>query len=582
MTDMANESPTGEMGVALRTVCTTAKVTGVFSIIFLGLLLANFIGSAVIGPRRENRLTEMKAQLQVQGGGDEKLAAIRELDVKIRRGRLWRLDFARKTSYVLLGSLVLFVAAGKLAGVLSRRPPRPQHAPDVGAEQIREARRSRWGVTAGMAVLAAAVGAGIYLSDPPDFAQAKETGPSYASMKEKQEQWHRFRGPGGAGVSVFSNIPTHWDGKTGEGIVWKTAVPLLGYNSPVVWKDRVFLSGATEAKREVYCFDAASGTLLWTGDVPTTPAVTEAELEVMEETGYSASTMATDGRRVYAIFITGDVAAFDFNGRRLWHKNLGLPDSAYGYASSLETYQDRVIIQYDQGDGTDGKSRLYALDGRSGQVVWEAKREVPNSWTSPIIVEVEGKPQLVTVTDPWALAYNPEDGSEIWRAECVSGDVAPSPIYAGGLIMAVEPYSQMVAIKPTGQGNVTETHIAWRMEEGAPDICCPVGNDKYVFLLDGSGLLLCSDVASGEIVYEHDLRDSFMASPSIAAGRLFLLSEEGVMYIAEVGPKYEEVAKCTLDEECHASPAFVNGRIYIRGIEHLYCIGQAASEAPDD
>ncbi|MHC4520676.1 MAG: hypothetical protein ACYTAS_18960, partial [Planctomycetota bacterium] len=191
-----------ERGVAFRTACTTAKVTGVFSFIFLGLLFGSFIVSAVIGPRRENQLTEMKAQLQAEGGSDEKLAAIRELDVKIRRGRLWRLDFARKTSYVLLGSIVLFVAAGKLAGVLSRRPPRPQHAPDIGAEQIREAQQSRWGVTTGIAVLALAAGAGTYLSDPPDFAEAKETGPSYASMAEKQEQWHRFRGPGGAGVSV--------------------------------------------------------------------------------------------------------------------------------------------------------------------------------------------------------------------------------------------------------------------------------------------------------------------------------------------------------------------------------------------
>ena len=558
----------------------TAKVAGFFSIVFLGLLVANFIGTSVIGLRRENQLTEMKIQLQAEGGSEEKLAEIRELDVQIRHDRLWRLAFARKSSFALLGSVVLFVIAGKLASVLGQQPPRPQHAPDVGAEQIGEARRSRWGVTAGMVVLAATMGAGIYFGGPPDFAQAKETGPSYASMEEKREQWHRFRGPGGGGISVFANIPMQWDGETGQGILWKTPVPLLGHNSPVVWKERIFLSGATEAKREVYCFDATSGKLLWTGDVPTTPAVAEAEMDVMEDTGYSASTLATDGRRVYAIFVTGDIAAFDFNGRRLWHKNLGIPDSAYGYASSLETYQDRVIIQYDQGDGTEGKSRLYALDGRSGQVVWQTPREeVPNSWTSPIIVDVEGKPQLITVTDPWTLGYNPEDGKEIWRAESVTGDVAPSPIYAGGLIMAVEPYSQMVAVRPTGQGDVTETHIAWRMEEGAPDICCPVGNDKYVYLLDGSGLLLCCDVTNGEIVYEHDLRDNFMASPSIAAGKLFLLSEEGVMYIAEVGPEYKEVGKCELGERCHASPAFVDGRIYIRGTEHLYCIGQATSEA---
>jgi len=578
MTDTANDTSTNQMSVAGRTAATTAKVAGAFTVIFLVLLVGNFIGSSVLAPRRENRLTAMKVQVQGGEATEDQLAAIRDLDLQIRRDRIWRLDFARKTSYAILASVILFLVAGKLAATLGKQPPRPQPATDVGAEQIRLARQSRWTVTAGLVVLAGVVVLLVVQKAPLAITETEESGPSYASMEEKREQWPRFRGPGGAGVSVFSNIPTQWNGETGEGIVWKTAVPLVGHNSPVVWKDRVFCSGATEDKREVYCFDAGSGQLLWTGDVPTTPEVVRAELDVMEDTGYSASTTATDGVRIYAIFVTGDIAAFDFNGRRLWHKNLGVPDSAYGYASSLETYQDRVIIQYDQGDGSEGKSFLYALDGLTGRVVWKRKREdVPNSWTSPVLVDVEGTLQIVTVTDPWAFANDPVDGAEIWRAECVSGDVAPSPIYVGGLIMAIEPYSQMVAIKPTGQGDVTETHIAWRMEEGAPDICCPVGNDTYVFLLEGSGYLMCFDVTNGEMVYEHDLRDNFMASPSIAAGKLYLLSQEGVMYIGEVGPEYKEVAKCELGETCHASPAFVDGRIYIRGTEHLYCIGQAAS-----
>jgi len=566
------------MSVACRTAGTTAKVAGAFALVFLVLLVGNFIGTSVLAPRRENKLTAMKTEIAGGEATEDQLAEIRGLDLQIRRDRIWRLDFARKTSYALLVSVILSVAAGKLAGTLSKQPPRPQHAPDVGAEQIREARQSRWTVTAGLGALAGVIALLMMQGAPTAFVEAKEAGPSYATMEQKREQWHRFRGPGGGGVSVFTNIPTQWDGATGQGILWKTPVPLIGNNSPVVWKDRVFLSGADPNQRQVFCFDANSGQLLWTGDVPTTPAVKEADMDVMEDTGYCASTTATDGVRIYAIFITGDIAAFDFNGRRLWHKNLGIPDSAYGYASSLETYQDRVIIQFDQGDGSEGKSRLYALDGTTGNVVWETKREeTPNSWTSPILVDVEGKPQIITVTDPWVFANDPADGKEIWRAECVSGDVAPSPIYAGGLIMAIEPYSQMVAVKPTGQGNVTETNIAWRMEEGAPDICCPVGNDKYVFLLEGSGYLTCFDITNGAKIYDHDLRDNFMASPSMAAGKLYLLSEEGVMYVAELGPEYKEIAKSELHEKCHASPAFVDGRIFIRGAEHLYCIGQKAS-----
>ncbi|MBN1361445.1 MAG: PQQ-like beta-propeller repeat protein [Sedimentisphaerales bacterium] len=573
MNETTKQPDTPRSSVALQTARNTAKVAGAFALIFLGLLVANFIGTAVIGPRRENKMAAMRALLREDPTDEKLLADIRQLDLRIRRDRLWRLDFARKSSYALLGSVALFLAVGKLAGVLERQGPRPGHVADRSAEQIAESRHARWGVAAGVLVLATAGALLLGLQGPLAFVKAEDSGPPYATMEQKNHQWHRFRGPGGGGVSSLTNVPTAWNGESGAGILWKTAVPLPGKNSPVVWGKRVFLSGATEEKREVFCFDADSGQLLWRGDVPARAAVAEAEIEVMEETGYSASTTATDGRRIYAIFATGDIAAFDFNGRRLWHKNLGIPESMYGYASSLDTYQDRVIVQYDQADAEAGKSRLYALNGLSGDVVWEAKREVPNSWSSPIVVEVEGRVQIVTLADPWLIGYDAATGTELWRAEVASGDVAPSPIYAGGLVMAIEPYSRMTAVKPTGQGNITETHVAWQSSDLAPDICCPASDGRYVYVLDGGGLLLCSNIADGTKVYEHELRDNFMASPSVVGDKLYLLSEEGVMHIAQLGPEYQEVAKCELGEACFASPAFADGRIYIRGEKNLYCVG---------
>ena len=271
---------------------------------------------------------------------------------------------------------------------------------------------------------------------------------------------------------------------------------------------------------------------------------------------------------------TGDIAAFSFSGRRLWYKNLGVPDSAYGYASSLETYEKLVLIQYDQGDGSEGNSKVIALDGTNGRVAWEAKRELPNSWATPIVVDVEGKPQLITIADPNVVAYDPANGTGIWRAECLGGDIAPSPIYAGGLVLVIEPYAQMVGVKPTGQGDVTETHIAWRMEEGGPDICSPVSDGTYVYLLESSDFLMCCKVEDGEKVYEQEIRADFRASPSIVGDKLYILDMKGVMHIAQTGPEYKELGQCKLGEDCYASPAFADGRIYIRGVENLYCIGQ--------
>lgn len=555
-----------------RAARSTAIVGGVFTGIFVALLIANLIGSAILGPSRENKLAAMKLQVQKDPTNQTLLSEVRQLDLKIRRDRIWRLDFAHKAAHMLLASVVVLLVAGKIAYDLGKVPPRPGHATDRGEIQVKEAKRARWAVAGGLAMLAAGMTL-VGMSGSVEFAQAEEAGPPFASMEERLMQWPRFRGPGGAGVSAYTNIPTSWNGKTGENILWKSPVPMSGRNSPVVWKDRIFLTGADPNVRQVYCYDAKSGQLLWKGDVPTVSAA--AKLEIMEDTGYAACTAATDGRRIYAIFPTGDVAAFDFNGRRLWHKNLGVPDSSYGYASSLETYEKLVLVQYDQGDGTEGKSKVIALDGVTGRVAWEAKRTLPNSWATPVVVQVEGKPQLITLADPNMVAYNPATGEEIWRAECLGGDLAPSPIYAGGLVMAIQPYSQLVAVKPTGQGDVTKTHVAWKMEEGGPDICSPVSDGTYVYLLESADLLICCRVETGEKIYEQEIKGDFRASPSLVGDKLYVLDMKGMMRIFQAGLEFKELGKCELGEECFASPAFADGRIYIRGAANLYCIGQA-------
>ena len=569
---MADTAHTDPWHQAART---TAIVGAVFSAIFAVLLVVNLVGSGILGPWRENKLAAMKVEVQKDPTNQDLLAKIRQLDLKIRRDRLWRLEFAQKATHMLLASVILLIVAGKLADRMTKKLPRPQPAVERGEWQVKEAKQARRAVVGGLAVVAVGMLA-LAMTRWVDFAQGRDAGGSpYASAEERQMQWPRFRGPGGAGVSTHTNIPTSWDGKTGAGILWKTPVPLKGHNSPVVWGDKVFLSAADPNVRQVLCFDGASGRLLWTGDVPTAPLPSGEKFEIMEDTGYAACTVATDGRRVYAIFPTGDVAGFDFNGRRLWHKSLGRPDSAYGYASSLETYEKLVLIDYDQSDGKDGKSRLYALDGLTGQIAWETKRELPSTWTTPIVVDVAGKPQLITVANPFVVSYNPVDGKELWRADCVGGDLAPSPICAGGLVFAVQPYSQIVAIKPTGQGDVTKTHIAWKAEDGIPDICSPVSDGTHVYLLDSEGLITCYKVEDGKKVYEHELKEPCRASPSIVGDKLYVLSLKGVMHIAQAGPEYKELGKCELGEECFASPAFVDGRIYMRGAKDLYCIGPA-------
>ncbi|TFG48106.1 MAG: serine/threonine protein kinase, partial [Candidatus Brocadiia bacterium] len=364
-----------------------------------------------------------------------------------------------------------------------------------------------------------------------------------------------------------------WDGQSGKGIIWKTPVPLAGHNSPIVWEDRVFLSGSDGKKQEIYCFDAESGKILWQGNVPHVAVGSSAALKLDEETGYAASTMATDGRKVYAIFATGDVAAFDFKGNKAWTISLGIPDSTYGYASSLDMFRNLLLIQYDQGSAEAGKSKLIALDTSSGRTVWEAKRPVPGSWTSPITAKTPQGFQLITCADPWVIAYDPNNGREIWRADCLGSDSAPSPIYAGGFVFAVESSTELLAIKPDGTGDVTKTHIAWKAEDGIPDITSPVSNGQLIWLLESGGVLTAYQVSDGTKLWEKDFEMSFQASPGLAGESLYLLSDKGVMIIVEAGREFREIARAEMGEKCYATPAFADGRIYIRSIKNLYSIG---------
>lgn len=568
-----NTSPQVQMSSSwYQCAVVSAVLSAVFSIVVCSFMLMNYGRSKMVGTADETAMVDLKSEIRNRPDDEQQLSRIRQFDLSLRQQRLRALDRARKGSYLLLSGIVVFIISLRFAIEFKKKPPAPQPGADQLKEQVGNAKYARWVVTGGLAIL----GLGsLFLATRPkiDFAEASAADTASYNVEDFAKNWASFRGPNGAGISTHTNVPSHWDGKTGEGILWKTKIPLPGNNSPVVWGDRIFLSGADPNNRQVFCFDTSTGTLLWKSDVLGMTKSDEEPLEMMEETGYAAPTVATDGRHICAIFPTGDVACFDFKGKKVWEKNLGRPDSAYGYAASLAVYQNLFLIQYDQGGIEDGKSELIALDGFSGRIAWHTKRPVGNSWSSPIVADTGKQFQLITCADPWVIAYNPADGAEIWRANCLSGDIAPSPIYANGLVFVIEPYSKLVAIKADGKGDVTKTHIAWVSEEGGPDICSPVSNGESVFLLATEGLLECYNVSDGKKLWEKDLQEYFLASPNLVGKNLYLLSEKGIMFIAEVGTEYKELIKCELGEKCHASTAFADGRIYIRGIENLYCIG---------
>jgi outer membrane protein assembly factor BamB len=391
---------------------------------------------------------------------------------------------------------------------------------------------------------------------------------------EYRANWPRFRGPDGSGVYPADKVPLTCDPKAGTNVAWSVPVPSPGYGSPVIWGDRVFMSGGNEDKREVMCFDLASGKVLWEREVPKSAEAGDEKIPVPEQCGMAAGTVATDGQRVYAIFANGTLAAFNFDGTVAWAKNLGNPRNEYGFATSLVTWQDRVIVQFDQGAAEDNLSKIYAFDGATGNVAWQKQRPVGQSWATPIIIEPDGKAQLITCSLPLTIAYSPKDGAEIWRAECLDGLVTPSPIFAAGTLFVVNPSNKLQAIRPDGEGDVTNSNLGWGVEDGIPDVTSPVSNGELIFLLDSGGTLTCYDAKDGKKQWQQDLMEECNASPSIAGSTVYVVTRKGTLIAVAAARQFKELGRSSLGEDVFASPAFAQNKILIRGVKNLFCIGE--------
>ena len=273
--------------------------------------------------------------------------------------------------------------------------------------------------------------------------QVKEVQSEYPSYKEIIKNFPTFRGPSGNGIAYHKNIPTRWDGKSGKNILWKVPIPIHGYNSPIVWENKLFLSGANATKREVYCFDGNTGKILWTFLVKNIPGSPSSSPKVTDDTGHAAPTLATDGRRVYAIFSNGDIIAIDMDGNKVWAKNLGIPTNHYGHSSSLMMFRNMVIVQYDQKKS----SKVLALAAKTGQTLWSTNRDVKISWASPVIAFTGKQTEIILASDPFVASYNPYSGKENWKIDCIFGEVGPSVAYADGIVYAQNEYAKLVAIK---------------------------------------------------------------------------------------------------------------------------------------
>jgi outer membrane protein assembly factor BamB len=419
-----------------------------------------------------------------------------------------------------------------------------------------------------------------------------------ASVHALGPTWPQWRGDG-LGVSTDDALPTTWSAT--DHVRWKTAIPGRAHSSPIVWRDRVFLTTAIEGAEipnhqplkhfiegqewrspdavggnrrhtfQVMSLDAATGRILWTRTAYEGPVYDDRH----RRSSYAAPTPVTDGTRVYAYFGTEGIYAYRTDGTLVWKATPGkVAGLSVGVSSSPVLFRNLLIVQADEDSGD--SSFLAAFDTATGKPVWRVERKKMSlSWATPILATTPRGTQLVTTTTEWIVSYDPATGRELWREKGLDSYAVPSPVVAGNLVIVStgNPLKKTIALKLDAAPG--ESRRAWEYAKGQAYVVSPIAYDGLLYLSSDAGLLTCLDVNTGEVKYEGGrppVPSTFMSSPVAFGGRIFQTSEDGDTFVIKAGPSHAVERTNSLGEPVFASFALANGTIYIRGERHLYAI----------
>ncbi len=418
------------------------------------------------------------------------------------------------------------------------------------------------------------------------------------------QNWPSFRGPDASGVADGNKLPVAWDVAKGTNIAWNTPIPGLAHSSPIVWGDRIFVTTAVSSKPDasfkrglfgegdasddrtvqqwkLLCLNSKTGAILWERlaykGVPK-------EKRHMKAT-YANATPATDGQVVVAFFGSQGLYAYDLDGKVLWTKDLGrfdvgaydVPDYEWGTASSPILYRGMVIVQCDQQKG----SFLTALDRKTGETVWKTERNELPSWGTPNIYPGKDRTELVTNGSNFIRGYDPMSGKELWRLGGSSKITAPTPIYAGDLILVASgrrPEAPIFAIRAGASGDITQSgSVAWSKTQRGPYMPTPLFYRDMLYVLANQGILDAYDFKTGKEIYRERVPNQgsgFSASPVAADGKIYLSSEDGDISVVNSGATFEVLKTNTMDEPVMATPAISGGLLIVRTQHHVYGIRQ--------
>ena len=388
------------------------------------------------------------------------------------------------------------------------------------------------------------------------------------------ENWPGWRGPRGDGTATQApNLPVAFSIETDT--AWKTKIPGTGHASPIIWEDRIFLVTAEEenTNRSLLSLNRKTGEILWQ------KTVLKSDFEDIHRLNSRASsTPVTDGERIFVSFLDREnmfIAAFDFEGNELWKSRPGTFSSKHGYCSCPVLWNGKVIINGDH----DGDAYLVALDQKTGEEIWKTER--PNktrSYCTPIIREIDGRTQMILSGSLSVASYDPDTGDQHWVIDGPTEQFVASIVYHEDLNLLFMtcgfPQKHMLAIRPDGSGNVTKTHVAWRDTAGASYVPSPIAIGDYFLVVADNGVASCFVAETGERHWRERLPGGHSASILAANGLAYFTSDEGIVSVLKPGPTFDVIAQSEVGENVYASPAVYGNQLFIRGEEHLFCIGK--------
>lgn len=397
------------------------------------------------------------------------------------------------------------------------------------------------------------------------------------------EDWPRWRGPRGFGISPAKDLPVRWS--LDENIAWKLDIPPLGNSSPVIIGNRIYVTTQTkDTSYHVLAVDRARGKLLWQRTVG------KGKLKTHPLHNMASPTVVADTERVWALFGTGDLVCVDAGGKELWKKNMQKDHGKYvikwGMGSSLVLHDGMVYVVCMHTT----QSYVLALDGKTGRQVWKKDRNFPaleegrDAYSTPILVGQGNAAQLVVSGAEHINAYNPADGKEIWRCGGMKvdhpcGRSISSPTFSDGIFVAVASgfrgKGHTMAVKAGGQGDVTGTHRLWVHKRNSPDCSTPVCYEGLVYMNNDRGEATCMDLKTGAVKWQKKLLSGdCKVSPIAAAGKIYFFNNKTLCKVLKAGPEGEVIAENQLEGTMMATPGACDGKLYFRTHNRLYAVGE--------